>query len=30
MGGEGLYVKRNIAKGELIAFYNGVRISVDA
>ena len=25
-GGEGLYVKRNIAKGELIALYNGVRI----
>ena len=24
-GGEGLYVKRNIAKGELIALYNGVK-----
>ena len=24
-GGEGLYVKRNIVKGELIAMYNGVR-----
>ena len=29
-GGEGLYVKRNIAKGELIAFYNGVRKLVKA
>ena len=25
-GGEGLYVKRNIAKGELVAFYNGVSL----
>ena len=25
-GGEGLYAKRNISKGEVVAFYNGVRL----
>ena len=23
-GGEGLYAQRNLAKGEIVAFYNGV------
>ena len=23
-GGEGLYARRNLAKGEIVAFYNGV------
>ena len=27
-GGEGLYAKRDIKKGEIVAFYNGVRIQI--
>merc|ERR1711874_626854 len=25
-GGEGLYARRNVAKGEIVAFYNGIRL----
>ena len=27
-GGEGLYARRNLAKGEIVAFYNGVSTSI--
>ena len=29
-GGEGLYARRNIAKGEIVAFYNGVSASLSS
>ena len=27
-GGEGLYARRNLVKGEIVAFYNGVSASI--